>query len=293
MAKSNGSVRSQQAQERYDRFIAEYLKDRNASRAAKAVGYAPKSAHTTGNKLLKHPYIAPRVAQKAEEAIKRAEIEAEEVLRLNWQRATADVNSVIQMRRGACRYCHGKKHEYQWRTRAEFDAAFVEAAFDLWPNIAKDDNARRVAHSYLEGAKEADLVEPVHPGMPTLKGGLGYRASNEPHADCPYCEGMGIEQVHIPDTRSLSEDGLALYEGVEETKEGRLKIKLADRGASLNRVAQIMGLYKADMTVTPGAGWGELLAADIGSGALGFTPPTGRLPKNAQRVLDEDDEVEP
>ena len=51
------------------RFIAEYLVDGNATRAAKAAGYAERAAYRTGADLLAHPVIRPAIdkALKAQE----------------------------------------------------------------------------------------------------------------------------------------------------------------------------------------------------------------------------------
>ena len=38
-------------------FILEYQKDFNATRAAVAVGYSPKTAYSQGQRLLKDPYL--------------------------------------------------------------------------------------------------------------------------------------------------------------------------------------------------------------------------------------------
>lgn len=295
MAKAKPSGPSKATKQRYDLFIAEYLKDRNASRAAKAAGYSESSRGITGHKLLKVAYVAERVAQKAADLVEKAEIEAEEVLRLNWQKATADVNSLIQVRRGACRFCHGKGHAFQWRTLREYQEAYIEAAASYYPGDNASD--RRVAafqHLQNVPTKELAAFAEQTPGMPSFHGGVGYRSKADPHPDCPECEGDGVNHTHIPDTRRLSPDALALYEGAEQGKDGTIKIKITDRGAALNRVAQQMGLYKADVTVEPGAGFTSLLEA-IGDGSIGFTPKAGQIPRNAARVhhLDDDEDPDP
>ena len=53
---------------RHTAFVAEYLKDGNAQRAATTAGYAPKSAHVTGARLLKNVAVAAELA-RAREAV--------------------------------------------------------------------------------------------------------------------------------------------------------------------------------------------------------------------------------
>ena len=53
---------------RRTRFVKEFLKDRNATRAAKAAGYGEKGAHVTGSRLLKQANIREAI-EKASEKI--------------------------------------------------------------------------------------------------------------------------------------------------------------------------------------------------------------------------------
>ncbi len=74
---------------------------------------------------------------------------------------------------GACRYCHGGiEHDYQFRTRREYDEACAGA-------VAKEQ------------------------APPSNKGGYGYRRSAQPHPDCPECDGLGSGFVHAADTAAL------------------------------------------------------------------------------------------
>ncbi|HVW78524.1 MAG TPA: terminase small subunit [Alloacidobacterium sp.] len=61
-------------------FIAEYLVDGNATRAAIAAGYAASSAHVTGAKLLKNAKVAEIVAARHERRVEKLEITAERTL---------------------------------------------------------------------------------------------------------------------------------------------------------------------------------------------------------------------
>jgi hypothetical protein len=152
---------------------------------------------------------------------------------------------------------------------------------DFWP-VEKGENAQARAHEYLQHTSDEDLDTPVYPGMPTFEGRAGYRKQADPNPRCPECEGVGLEYVHIPDTRNLQGDGAVLYEGAEQTKDGYVKLKLASRGDALNRVAQIMGLYKQEIDAPAGGVFGSLVEA-INGGEIGFTPKAGQLPKNARK----------
>jgi phage terminase small subunit len=61
-------------------FALEYVIDHNATRAAIAAGYAPKSAHVTGSRMLKKAKDSGLMAELEERAAKRAEIRKDDVL---------------------------------------------------------------------------------------------------------------------------------------------------------------------------------------------------------------------
>ncbi len=71
-------------------FIAEYLVDRNATRAAMAAGFAPASAHVTGARLLKSRKIAAVIAQRQAQRTAKLEFAAEELDRELMRIAHAD-----------------------------------------------------------------------------------------------------------------------------------------------------------------------------------------------------------
>jgi|WetSurMetagenome_2_1015567.scaffolds.fasta_scaffold818394_2 phage terminase small subunit len=74
MAKKGELTRKQQL------FIAEYLVDLNASRAALAAGYSPKTAPWIGNENLKKPTIKVAIEEAHAQKIANAGITAEYVL---------------------------------------------------------------------------------------------------------------------------------------------------------------------------------------------------------------------
>jgi len=65
---------------RQQRFVAEYLKDLNATRAAKAAGYSPKGAEVTGCKLLRNAKVAKAVAAAQQKRAARVEVDQDRVL---------------------------------------------------------------------------------------------------------------------------------------------------------------------------------------------------------------------
>jgi len=57
-------------------FVVEYLKSRNATKAALRAGYSPKTAYSQGSRLLKHVEVAVEIAKISTEMLQVVEAEA-------------------------------------------------------------------------------------------------------------------------------------------------------------------------------------------------------------------------
>ncbi len=196
-------------------FVAEYLKDRNATQAAIRAGYSKKSADKIGPQLLGKTRVAQAIAQQQKASIERTLGSADEVLSQMWQLATFDANQLSQYRRGACRYCWGFGHHYQWRDAVEFDEALAK----------------------VEGK------EGVKP--PEDPGGYGYDHNREPNHDCPRCNGDGIGQPYFADTRKLPPDAALAYSGVKLGKNG-VEITAISRERMYEAVMKRLGLADSE-----------------------------------------------
>jgi phage terminase small subunit len=64
-----------------ERFLEEYVKDRNGIQAAIRAGYTEKSAHSMSLHNLRHPEIVSKLRKLSNVAQNRAEVDAEFVLR--------------------------------------------------------------------------------------------------------------------------------------------------------------------------------------------------------------------
>ncbi|WP_312187334.1 terminase small subunit [Leclercia sp.] len=194
------------------RFIAEYLKDQNATAAAERAGYSDPNY---GRQLLANPNVAQAIAQQQKASIERTLGSADEVLAQMWQLATFDANQLSQYRRGACRYCWGFGHHYQWRDAIEFDEALAK----------------------VEGNERAKLPEDP--------GGYGYDHNREPNPDCPRCNGDGIGQPYFADTRKLPPDAALAYSGVKLGKNG-VEITAISRERMYEAVMKRLGLADSE-----------------------------------------------
>ncbi|MEB1072896.1 terminase small subunit [Citrobacter freundii] len=192
-------------------FVAEYLKDNNATAAASRAGYSDPNY---GRQLITNPNVAQAIAQQQKASIARTLGSADEVLAQMWQLATFDANQLSQYRRGACRYCWGFGHQYQWRNAVEFEEKQLEA-------------------------KERDKREPVDVG------GYGYDHTRDPNHACPRCNGDGIGQPYFADTRKLSPDAALAYSGVKLGKNG-VEITAISRERMYEAVMKRLGLADSE-----------------------------------------------
>jgi len=225
------------------KFVDLYLVSYNQVQSYRDAGYTAKNdnvAAVGASKLLKkvkyHPYYAARQA----EIFKRTADVQNATIGVIHAAAFADPREISELRRACCRYCYGIDNRYQHtpremeRRRDEYDAKFAEA--------------------------EADNKGHLFPPFDEL-GGLGYDKRKAPQQDCPECAGEGIQYTHFHDSRGYSPAAVALYGGVEETKDG-LKIRTGDQKAYRELVAKIFDLHvEPAVVVNNGPDSAELDAA--------------------------------
>ena len=194
--------------------MAEYLKDRNATQAAIRAGYSAKTAEQIGYQLLQKTSVAAAIDKQQKASLMRTLASADEVLAQMWQLATFDANELSQYRRGACRYCHGFGHNYQWRDMVEFEEHRLKA-------IEK------------KGKEPVDV------------GGYGYDHNREPNPACPRCNGDGIGQPYFADTRKLPPVSRLAYSGIKLGKNG-VEITAISRERMYEAVMKRLGLADSE-----------------------------------------------
>lgn len=81
--------------DKQQRFVAEYLKDLNATQAAIRTGYSPKTAQEQGSRLLSNAMIAQAVSDGAAKRLDRAELTAVRVLEEMRRIAFSDIQGLF------------------------------------------------------------------------------------------------------------------------------------------------------------------------------------------------------
>jgi hypothetical protein len=209
-------------------FVLAYLQDPNAKQAALAAGYAERSAQMQGSRLISNDKVGDAITEGRKLIEQAAMMDADRIARRWADIATADATDLVQNIIGACRYCYGTNHDHQWKTPREYREALEDAARSLFED---DDLIAAAISGQIEDGR-----------LPNDAGGYGYRITDDPNPACPECAGLGIEYVRIADTRKLTGPARLLYDGVEETKQGR-KVKLQDRAKALDSLAKHLGMF--------------------------------------------------
>lgn len=78
------------------RFVNEYIKDLNATRAAMRAGYAPNNAEVQGHHLVKKPQVQAAIQLRLDARAKRTEVHADRVIREFARIAFADMRQFAE-----------------------------------------------------------------------------------------------------------------------------------------------------------------------------------------------------
>jgi phage terminase small subunit len=205
----------------YDRreaFVRHYLIHQNASRAYREAGYRDgPGTRQSAHRLLTSAYIQARIVEARQGLLAALDVTVEEVVRRFRDIAFADIAGIVGLHVGACRFCYGVGHTYQWRTPREFHECLAQPHRDF----------------SATGDREAE----GHP-----EGGYGYDASLPPNQDCSECGGEGIPRIVFKDTRVLTDSERAVFAGVVETRYG-VNYRFHNQMKALGELAKRIGFY--------------------------------------------------
>lgn len=199
-------------------FVAAYQVSLNASDAYRKAWYKGKDAAAGGYEILRKPHIAAAIAKSMEKRLEKINLTADDIVSKLELIATADPSKLTGHHIGACRYCWGIEHHFQWRTPREFSEA--------------------VEQHMLKGEAYAANHPP-----PEMEGGYGYRKTARPNPECPECEGLGQPYVIFADTRDMAPAERELFLGVKQTQNG-IEYKMADKAHALDQLAERTGVFK-------------------------------------------------
>lgn len=229
-------------------FVREYVRCRRGVDAYLRAGYKGKTrkdAGTAASIMLRRPNVRKAVADGLRALEARLELSAENVLREIKGVAFADARELFSYEFGACRYCHGDGHKYQY-TPAEWE---------------------RRQGDHLERVAAAELRKAPAPPMPDPAGGVGFDPRRPPHEECPECFGEGQGRAKLRDLRDVSPSAAALFAGIKEGKHG-IEIKTHPKLQALELLGRHLALFKDQLQINPGDDlWQAVQAARKEAGA--------------------------
>lgn len=207
--------------DRREVFIRQYLIHKNKARAYREAGFdtSPQADRQNAHRLFTTDYVQSRIQDERSQHLAALDVQVATVFDKLKAVAFGDAAAITEYVTGACRYCHGVDHRYQWRTHREFaDAMEV----------------------YMG---KGELHHAVY-APPENEGGYGFRQSAAPHPDCPECEGEGVSRVRFKDTRLMTDDERKFFAGVKQTQHG-IEFKFNDQMAALKDLAEHLQFFKA------------------------------------------------
>jgi phage terminase small subunit len=202
---------------------------RNATQAYdhafEARGGSYETRAKEGQQLLRRPEIQEAIKVRQQLAAQATGVDVGWLLQRFLDIATADPRELIGLKVGACRYCYGDGHGYQWREREYLEE--------------------------LDKAEHQARLDPHNPHLrlPDIGGGFGFNATHPPHPSCPQCHGEGVERFVARDTDKLSDQALLLYGGVKVKKDG-YEIIIADREKALELAGRILGAFNDKLKIS-------------------------------------------
>jgi len=171
-------------------FVYWYIITRDRVTAYRKAGYKCEGSNVypAASQIYRNINVAKAITVMEKRVSQRYTANLDELVDQLVAITRADPNLVSQYRRVNCRYCWGEDHRYQYRDDDEYDRAEKKAA--------KDGKS------------------------PPEYGGVGFISNVDPNPECPRCNGEGVGEIKLGDTRDLSGDERAFYLGVKQTKNG-------------------------------------------------------------------------
>ncbi len=175
-------------------------------------------AYRKGRDMLRNQGVKARAREVRAEALPTIQEMARAIAQHDLDVLNAP-RDLVQHLRGACRYCYGVGHRYQWMEHEYMD------------KLAEAEH-----HNKTKGRGVAEMA------YPDPLGGFGYDEAAPPVATCPACKGRGTGRTFVRDTSELSPEQEAAFEGLEITASGGLKALFGSKADAKNRLMKLLGL---------------------------------------------------
>ena len=218
-------VENEELSEKDKVFIAEYLKDFNATQALKRTGSKAKDLSKSAYLILQKPRVQAALARAIRARAESAGMDGDRLM-FEWaERITADATRLNRLKRVPCRFCYSTDGEPQYTYAAYFTEK--EKHDKLRAALLKGGGDDAVDIGEFPKASELEFVD----------------FNKKPNPDCPVCHGWGIEKLYCADTDDLTDSERKLVE--RYTREGGdINVTLRSKDKAEDNVAKALGLFK-------------------------------------------------
>lgn len=212
------------------RFVEEYCKDFNATRAAIAAGYSEKTASVTGHENLRKPNIAKAISERLDQL----SLTAEELTK-----KTADI-----ARGNLAEYMTTRMVEVMPRVRVGLQEIIDKLEFDLILQEEFCAEKGMTEEEYDDFQK--NVVQPIQDKI--LK--YSIELKHNPNATrIVNGEPELVEQVEVDMPKLLADKERGIIKSFKYGKNG-LEVELYPADAAMDRLMRVRGMYKDKLDIT-------------------------------------------
>lgn len=211
-----------------------------------AEGHVRQTLWVMACRLAGSPLVDARYNALRNEALARVNVSLASLVKDLHDIATADPTELVSTVVTNCRHCNGFEFKYQWIDEDEF--------VDKCDEVQADNDLRRA---------ESKTGRTVDKPLPPCEGGFGYDPRRNVNPACPACLGVGVRNMVVAETATLSEKGRKLLKGVRMTP-GGLEVVMHDQIAARDMLHRMAGAYRdgAKLPGDPGSDPGEAIDMD-------------------------------
>lgn len=204
-------------------FVMEFLKDFNASRAARAAGYSKdKNGNVDTGAIVNSPAVQKAIRDAISKSAGKLGLDADEIMKLWADIVDYDANELVQVRRVPCPYCWAEVGEKQY-TLAVYE---------------KEKEAHEKKRQRLLMTKDGEDIGE----FPSVQEVEFIDMTKGPNPECTVCHGVGSERLFTSDTRHLSPIGKRIYCGAKMMN-GRVEVLMLSKERAMENLAKALGVF--------------------------------------------------
>ena len=209
--------------ERQRAFVSEFLRDFNAERAAKVVGYSVgRNGRPDTGQIMSSPTVQAAIRGAISKSAGKLGLDADEIMKLWADIVDYDANELVQVRRVPCPYCWAEIGEKQY-TLAVYE---------------KEKEAHEKKRQRLLMTKDGEDIGE----FPSVQEVEFIDMTKGPNPECTVCHGVGSERLFTSDTRHLSPIGKRIYCGAKMMN-GRVEVLMLSKERAMENLAKALGVF--------------------------------------------------